>query len=103
MALLPSESPAVVVREVDLSGIVPAVTSSTGATVGDYNWGPGNSPILIGNEAELVANFGSPTLVADSNNVDFLSAATFLKYSGSLYVTRGIDTSTHLNAVDSSA
>ena len=103
MALLPSESPAVVVREVDLSGIVPAVTSSTGATVGDYNWGPGNSPILIGNEAELVANFGSPTLVADSNNVDFLSAATFLKYSGTLYVTRGIDTDTHLNAVDSSA
>jgi len=103
MAFLPSESPAVVVREVDLSGIVPAVTSSTGATVGDYNWGPGNSPVLVGNEAELVSNFGSPTLVAGSNSVDFLSAVNFLKYSGSLYVTRGIDASVHLNAVDSDA
>lgn len=103
MALLPSESPAITVREVDLSGIVPAVTSSTGAIVGDFNWGPGNQPILVGNEAELVANFGSPTLVVDSNNVDFLSAANFLKYTGSLYVVRGIDANTHLSAYDSVA
>ena len=39
MAFSPSESPAVTIREVDLSGIVPAVTSSTGAIVGDFNWG----------------------------------------------------------------
>jgi hypothetical protein len=103
MALLPSESPAVIVREVDLSGIVPAVTSSTGAMVGDFNWGPANQPVLVGNEAELVANFGSPTLVADSNNVDFLSAAQFLKYTGSLYVTRGVSTTKHRNAIDSDA
>ena len=102
MALLPSESPAVIVREVDLSGIVPAVTSSTGAMVGDFNWGPANQPVLVGNEAELVANFGSPTLVADSNNVDFLSAAQFLKYTSSLYVTRGVSTTGHKNALDSS-
>jgi hypothetical protein len=103
MALLPSESPAITVREVDLSGIVPAVTSSTGAIVGDFNWGPANQPVLIGNEAELVNTFGSPTLVVDSNNIDFLSASTFLKYSGSLYTVRGVDAAIHKNAVDSAS
>lgn len=102
MALRTSESPAVTIREVDLSGIVPAVTSSTGAIVGDFNWGPIKQPILVGNETELVARFGSPTLVEDSNNVDFLSAAHFLKYSGSLQVVRGAGAS-ELNAVDSAA
>jgi phage tail sheath protein FI len=102
MAFSPSESPAVTIREVDLSGIVPAVTSSTGAMVGDFNWGPGDQPILVGNEAELIGNFGSPTLVVDSNNIDFLSAASFLKYSGSLYASRAIS-SADVNAVDSSA
>jgi len=102
MALRTSESPAVTIREVDLSGIVPAVTSSTGAIVGDFNWGPIKQPILVGNETELVERFGSPTLVEDSNNIDFLSAAHFLKYSGSLQVVRGKG-SAELNAVDSSA
>ena len=101
MAFSPSESPAVTIREVDLSGIVPAQTSSTGAIVGDFNWGPAKQPILVGNEAELIGNFGSPSLIVDSNNVDFLSASTFLKYSGSLYVTRGIGAA-ELNSVDSS-
>ena len=73
MAFSPSESPAVTIREVDLSGIVPAQTSSTGAIVGDFNWGPAKQPILVGNEAELIGNFGSPSLIVDSNNVDFLS------------------------------
>jgi len=100
MAFSPSESPAVTVREVDLSGIVPAVTSSTGAIVGDFNWGPTNQPTLVGTEAELVSRFGSPSLVVDSDNTDFLSATAFLKYSGSLYVTRGLD-ATAKNAVDS--
>tara|TARA_R110000868_G_scaffold30953_8_gene113935 strand:+ start:29144 stop:30889 length:1746 start_codon:yes stop_codon:yes gene_type:complete len=101
MALRTSESPAVTIREVDLSGIVPAVSSSTGALVGDFNWGPLKQPILVGNEAELIANFGAPTLVEDSNNVDFLSAASFLKYSGTLQVVRGKGPD-ESNAIDSS-
>ena len=89
MALIPSESPNILVKEFDLSGVVPAVTTSTGALVGDFNWGPVEQPILVGNEAELVSNFGSPsTDSADAS--DFLSAAMFLKYSGSAYVTRAV-------------
>jgi hypothetical protein len=73
-------------KEIDLSGIVPAVTSTTGAFVGDFAWGPSNEPVLVGNEAELVSKFGSPKDGSDSK--DFLAVAQFLKYSGSAFVTR---------------
>jgi hypothetical protein len=36
----PSESPAIVVKEIDLTGVVPNVQSTTGAIVGNYRWGP---------------------------------------------------------------
>ena len=87
MALFtPSESPAVVVKEVDLSGVVPNVQTSTGAIVGKYRWGPVEERRKISNESELVSTFSSP----DSNNsIDFHSAAMFLKYSNSLHVVRG--------------
>ena len=85
MTLKFSESPAVQIKEIDLTGTVPAVTSTTGALVGDFNWGPVNTPILVGNESELAAVFGNPK--AGSTAVqDFLSASYFLKYSSSLYV-----------------
>ena len=100
MAFLPSESPAITVREVDLSGIVPAVTSSTGAMAGAFNWGPVETPRLVGNERELASQFGSPALIDSSSATDFLSASMFLKYSGSLYVSRVVD-ATAKNAHDS--
>ena len=98
MAIRPSESPNILVKEFDLSGVVPAVTSSTGALVGDFNWGPVEQPILVGNEAELVSTFGSPSLDSAADETDFLSAAMFLKYSGSAFVTRVVD-ATDRNAV----
>lgn len=100
MAFLTSESPNVTIKEIDLSGVVPAVTSSTGAFVGDFSWGPINQPILVGNEVELVETFGSPEFSEDSASENFLSAAHFLKYSGSLFVVRGAGASA-LNASDS--
>lgn len=83
----PSESPAVVVKEIDLSGVVPNVQSTTGAFVGNFRWGPVEQPTLIDNESNLAATFGAPT---KSNAVDFLSAAHFLKYTSSLQVVRAI-------------
>lgn len=92
MAFLTSESPNVQIREVDLSGVVPAVTSSTGALVGDFGWGPVDQPILIGNEAQLVNTFGSPDLLDSATApIDFLSATQFLRYSGSLQTIRATD------------
>jgi hypothetical protein len=89
MALFtPSASPSITVREIDLTGVVPGVTTSTGAFVGGFNWGPVEQPILVSNEAEMVEVFGSPSISAD-NSIDFLSASQFLKYSNSMYVVRG--------------
>ena len=81
----PSESPAVVVKEIDLTGVVPNVQSTTGAFVGNFRWGPVRKATLIDTEASLAATFATPNA---TTAVDFLSAAYFLKYSNSMYVVR---------------
>ena len=90
----PSQSPAVVVKEIDLTGGVPNVQSTTGAIVGNFRWGPAEQRVLIDNEATLVDTFASPD---SANTIDFHSAAYFLRYSGSLQVVREV-TSAALNA-----
>ncbi len=88
MALFtPSESPAVVVKEIDLTGGVPNVQSSTGAIVGNFRWGPALERKLISNEEELVETFASPD---SANTIDFHNAAYFLRYSNSLQVVRNV-------------
>lgn len=93
---VPSESPAIVVKEVDLTGGVPNVQSTTGAFAGAFRWGPCEQAILVDNETTLASTFGSPS---DSYAVDFLTAANFLRYSNSLQVSRAIDSSAR-NAVN---
>lgn len=88
MALNTSLSPAITIREVDLTGVVPAIQTSIGAYVGDFNWGPVDEPVLVDNEGTLETRFGTPNA---TNAVDFLSAASFLRYSNSLYVVRGMN------------
>ena len=90
-----SESPAITVREVDASGVVPAVSSSTGALVGNFRWGPVDQATLISNEAELADTFGTPT---SANAVDYHSAAYFLKYTNALQVVRVLGDSDGYNA-----
>jgi len=91
MALFtPSASPAVVIKEIDLTGGVPNVQSTTGAFVGDFKWGPAYEPTLVSNEADLIDVFGSPD---SSNAADVISASYFLRYSSSLQVVRVIDAS----------
>jgi len=92
-----SESPAITVKEIDLTGVVPNVGSTTGAFVGNFNWGPVDSPILVSDEAGLVSVFSNPN---KTNSIDFHSAAYFLRYSNSLYVVRGA-TDDAQNAADS--
>ena len=96
MALFtPSASPAVTVKEIDLTGVVPNVQTSTGAFVGNFGWGPVGLATLVSDESGLVSTFSAPT---DDNTVDFHSAAYFLRYSNSLYVVREQD-SDGVNAV----
>ena len=86
-----SESPAITVKEIDATGVVPNVSSSTGGFVGQFRWGPLEQATLVSNEADLVEKFASPN---PTNSVDFHSAAYFLKYTNALQVVRGGDAST---------
>jgi phage tail sheath protein FI len=83
-------SPGVVTNEVDLTTIVPSVATSTAAIAGIFNWGPVLEPVLISSETQLVQQFGEP----NSNNAEtWFTAANFLAYSDSIYVTRAANTS----------
>ncbi len=80
-----SESPAITVKEVDASGVVPNVSSSTGGFVGKFRWGPLELATTVSNEADLAEKFGTPDA---THSVDFHSAAYFLKYTNSLQNVR---------------
>jgi len=78
-------SPGVNVTEIDLTTIVPAVSTTEGAIAGVFRWGPIKERILVSSEDELVAQFGRPT----SNNFEtWFTASNFLSYGNKLYVVR---------------
>lgn len=81
-------SPGINVTEIDLTTVVPAVSTSVAAIAGVFNWGPVESPVLVSTETQLVSNFGKPS---DTNYETFFSAANFLAYSTALYVSRAAD------------
>jgi hypothetical protein len=90
-----SLSPAVTIREVDLTNVVPAVATSIGAAVIEATWGPVMDVTTIDSENVLVQRFGKPT---SGNAANWFSAANFLSYSNNLLVVRS-DTSGQRNAV----
>ena len=82
-------SPGVNVSEIDLTTIVPAVSTTEGAIAGVFRWGPIGKTILIDSEDKLAARFGKP----DSTNPEtFFTAANFLAYGNKLYVSRAANT-----------
>jgi len=84
-------SPGVNVSEIDLTTIVPAVSTTTGAFAGVFRWGPVNQAHLVSSEDELVHFYGKPT----ANNFEtFFTAANFLSYGNQLYISRAADTAT---------
>ena len=86
-------SPGVQVKEIDLTNVVPAVSTSIGGFAGAFNWGPVEEIVTVGSEKELAARFGTP----DNNTARyFLTAASFLKYGNALKVVRAA--TTNLNA-----
>ena len=82
-------SPGVNVTEIDLTTIVPSVSTSVGAIAGLFRWGPVGQRALINSETTLVQQFGSPT---SYNAETFFTAANFLSYTNSLYVVRAANT-----------
>ena len=85
----PSMSPAIVVKEVDLTGVAPNVDTSAAGYVGAFKWGPVDEPTRVSNEAELAETFGTPDA---THAVDYFSCNQFLRYAGGLLVNRQIPT-----------
>ena len=90
-------SPGVQVKEIDLTNVVPSVSSTIGAMAGAFQWGPCEEVHTVTSETELVEKFGEP----DANTFEsVLSAAQFLSYGNALKVVRAVK-STARNATAS--
>jgi phage tail sheath protein FI len=78
-------SPGVEVKEIDLTNVIPAVSTSIGGYSGYFRWGPVNEINLVSSEKELAGIFGTPDA---AHTQSFLTAASFLKYGSALKVVR---------------
>jgi len=78
-------SPGVEVNEIDLTNVIPAVSTSIGGYVGEFRWGPIEEAITVSSEKELASYYGTPDSVTIQS---FLTAASFLKYGNALKVSR---------------
>ena len=78
-------SPGVSVSEIDLTTIIPAVGTTGGALVGEFQWGPVEVVTLVDTEKTLVNKFGKPN---STNATTFFQGANFLSYSNNLKVAR---------------
>lgn len=87
-------SPGVNVTEIDLTTVVPAVSSTEGALAGVFRWGPVDERTLVSSESELVARYGKPT---NFNAETFFTGANFLAYGNKLFVARGAKTTNPSN------
>lgn len=88
-------SPGVNVSEIDLTTIVPATSTTDGAVVGAFQWGPADEVTLVSSEDVLAQTFGKPS---NETFVSFYTAANFLAYGNKLRVVRVV-ASDALNAV----
>ena len=82
-------SPGVLVREKDLTNVIPAVATSIGAFAGDFVKGPLDEITTVSSEGELVEIFGKPNSTTFES---FFSASSFLQYGNALRVVRASGT-----------
>ena len=82
-------SPGVLVREKDLTNVIPAVATSIGAFAGNFTQGPVDEIVTVSSEQELTDKFGKPTTDTFEH---YFSAASFLQYGNTLRVVRATGT-----------
>jgi len=82
-------SPGVNVSEIDLTTVVPAVSTSIGAIAGHFRWGPVDKRVLVSQETALVSTFQKPNA---NTAEDFFTATNFLSYANALQVVRVVAT-----------
>jgi|TARA_R110000851_G_scaffold87136_11_gene189790 phage tail sheath protein FI len=94
-------SPGVQISEIDLTNVVPAVSSTIGAFVGSFRWGPVGEVITVSDAKGLVDNFSSP---ANSTSAaeDFYTAESFLKYGSTLRIVRSGSTASLMRSANHS-
>lgn len=92
-------SPGVNISEIDLTTVVPSVSTTEGAIAGVFAWGPTDERILVSSEVDLTRRFGEP--ITGYNAETFFTAADFLAYSNALYVVRVSDGNTATSDVTS--
>jgi len=80
-------SPGVQIKEIDLSNVVPAVSSTVGAFAGVFQWGPVDEVKTVSSGQQLVDEFYKPA-DSDLGTEDFYSADSFLRYGSALKVVR---------------
>ena len=78
-------SPGVEVREIDLTTIVPSVSTTECAIAGVFRWGPVDQRVLINSEVNLVNRFGKPT---NLNYETWFTGASSLAYGNKLWAVR---------------
>jgi Phage tail sheath protein subtilisin-like domain/Phage tail sheath C-terminal domain len=85
-------SPGVNVSEIDLTTVIPSVSTSTGAVAGPFLWGPVDVVRQVSDETQLVSVFGKPNTATYGT---FFTAANFLAYANDLRVVRAANSSTY--------
>ena len=87
-------SPGVNISEIDLTTVIPAVSTSIGAIAGQFHWGPADKRVLVSSEDVLAQVFGKP----DSNNFqEWFTASNFLAYTNALQVSRILNSANNAN------
>ncbi len=94
-------SPGVLVQEIDATNVIPAVSSSTGAYVGHFGWGPAEEVRTVTSGKGLVDLFGEPAST-DIAAEHFFPAQMFLDYGIDLKVVR-VATTSMVNATTTSS
>lgn len=78
-------SPGVDVNEIDMTNVIPAVSTSIGGYAGPFRWGPVDQIVTVSSEKDLVSVYGKPDA---EYSASFFTAASFLKYGNTLKVSR---------------
>ncbi len=89
-------SPGVNVSEIDLTTVVPAVSTTEGALAGVFRWGPVGERVLVDSESNLAARFGKPT---NHNAETYFTAANFLAYGNKLFISRVANTTSSNSSI----
>lgn len=76
------------VSEIDLTTIIPAVSTTEGGIAAHLRWGPVNVRVLVDSEDALAKQFQTPNA---NTYTDFFPASSFLSYGNKLYVVRVVN------------